>query len=178
MLPMPENKGVTPFRNKFLAGFSLIEVIVALFVLGISLILVMEMFIIGTRGSVFPKNIAIIENLARTKIEEIKNLNFSQVNPGDPESDEKRDKSTDAFLPPEIELGYVNYDFTESDDYADDGSSLSLNDIPPRVDVITQVKDTENDWLRKIVVTLFYKEKGERRYFQLVSYKGNVEERE
>ncbi|MDO9574586.1 MAG: hypothetical protein Q7I94_06290 [Candidatus Contubernalis sp.] len=140
--------------------------------------MVMEMFIAGTKGSIFPKNSAIIENLARGRMEEIKNLSFSKVNPGDPESDEKRDKSADAFLPPEFDLSNVNYVLTESDDYSDDGSSPSLNALPPRADRITQVKGTENDWLKKVSVTLFYKEKGERRYFQLVSYKGNVEERE
>jgi len=46
------------------------------------------------------------------------------------------------------------------------------------MDRITQIKGTENDWLKKIIVTLFYKEKGERNSFQLVSYKANVEKRD
>ena len=167
MLPMRKHK-----------GFTLLEVMIALFVLGGSLFFVMEMFIAGTQGSSFPKNSAIIENLARTKMEEIKNLSFSEVSLGDPESDEKRDKSADAFLPPEFDLSDVNYGLTESDDYIDDGSFPSLHSLPPRMDRITQIKGTENDWLKKIIVTLFYKEKGERNSFQLVSYKANVEKRD
>ena len=151
---------------------------VALFVLGGSIFFVIEMFIFGTQGSVFPKNSAIIENLARGRMEEIKNLNFSEVALGDTESDEKRDKSAGAFLPPAFDLSDVNYALTESDDYSDDGSSSSIHPLPPRVDRITQVKAAENDWLKKVSVTLFYQEKGKTNSFQLVTYKGNVEERE
>lgn len=143
-------------------GFTLIEVLITIAMVGFALIVMMEMFSVAGRGGESVENLSIATNLAQQRIEEIKHLVQSGliINVG-------TGISSGDFLP---FLSSVNTEsylngslyLTESDDCVGAAPSLFKMTPPLRVDRITQV-----EWAggvgtyKKVQVTVFWQEKGE-----------------
>lgn len=149
-------------------GFSLIEVLITVAIVGFGLIAIVEMFNVTGRGSESAENLSIATNLAQERIEEIRHL----VQKGET-----------------IDVGSGTYSFdgnTLSDVVEDTISYLNGNlyltelallpekklGLPGIVDRITQVewKDGEEDTYRKVQVTVFWKEKGKTLSCGLITY--------
>jgi len=68
-------------------GFTLMETMVTLSILLISLTGTLGLFTIGYRNLVMPKHVTAATNIARAKIEEIKNTPFESITTSFPEGD-------------------------------------------------------------------------------------------
>jgi len=67
---------------RFQMGFSLLEVMVAVVVLGFGLLAIMHLFPIGLRASKISQDTTVASFLAQAKIEELKNTGWSQIAEG------------------------------------------------------------------------------------------------
>ena len=148
-------------------GFSLIEALVTVAIVGFGLIAIVEMFNVTGRGSESAENLSIATNLAQERIEEIRHL----VQNGET-----------------IDVGSGTYSFdgnTLSDVVEDTvsylGGNLYLTELdlvtekklglPGAVDRVTQVEWADGaDTYKKVQVTVFWQEKGKTRSTGLVSY--------
>ena len=152
-------------------GFSLIEVLVTVAIVGFGLIAIVEMFNVTGRGSESAENFSIAINLAQERIEEIRHLvqNGVSISIG-------TGSSTGTFLPSLSNVSTDSYldgnlHLAESDDCL--GADPSLSEMTPslRVDRVTHVEWAEDaDTYKKVQVTVFWKEKGETLSTGLVSY--------
>ena len=68
-------------------GFTLIEALVTLSILLISITGTLSLFTIGLKNLAVPKHMTASTNIARTKIEEIKNTDFEYITSSFPEGD-------------------------------------------------------------------------------------------
>ncbi len=77
-------KGFTPhhFWLKNGAGFSLLEVMIAVVVLGFGLLAIMHLFPIGLRASKVSQDTTVASFLAQAKIEELRNTGWNQLSIG------------------------------------------------------------------------------------------------
>lgn len=67
----------TPIRYK--AGFTLLEVMVAVFILGVGLLAIIHLFPIGLKASKISQDTTVASFLAQAKIEELKNTVWSNI---------------------------------------------------------------------------------------------------
>ncbi len=67
------------FPDSKKAGFTLLEVMVAVIVLGFGLLAIMHLFPIGLRASKISQDTTVASFLAQAKIEELKNTGWSQI---------------------------------------------------------------------------------------------------
>ncbi len=166
-------KILPPFGNnkQMKKGFSLIEVLVTVAIVGFGLIAIVEMFNVTGRGSEGAENLSIATNLAQERMEEIRHLAQNGVkisvgtgnNSGDDFLPDLESVSTDSYLDENLYL-------TESDTYRTD-SSLSAMTPSRRVDRVTQVEWAEGEnTYKKVQVTVFWQEKGKTLSMGLVSY--------
>ena len=166
-----EQENSAPFSVIMNKGFSLIEVLVTVAIVGFGLIAIVEMFNVTGRGSESAENLSIATNLAQERMEEIRHLvqNGVSISAG-------TGSSSGAFLP---SLSNVSTDsylggnlyLTESDDCSGAVSSMSEMTPSRRVDRVTQVTWVEgNDTYKKVQVTVFWQEKGETLSCGLVTY--------
>ncbi|MDD5774169.1 MAG: prepilin-type N-terminal cleavage/methylation domain-containing protein [bacterium] len=155
-------KRVPVREKKSLAGFTLLEVLIAVAVTGIALIAIIDIFNSASRAGRQAENLSIALNLAQQRMEDVKNL----VLTGTKISVGTGSNSGDSFLP---DLNDVNTDnffsgnlhLTESNSYSSAAVSLSKMNPPRRVDRITQVSWAEGiNTYKKVQVTVFWQEKG------------------
>jgi prepilin-type N-terminal cleavage/methylation domain-containing protein len=138
-------------------GFSLVEVLIAIVIVGFALIAIIEMFSVVGRGSESAENMAIAANLAQERIEDIRHLVQNGIT---------------------IDVGTGTYSFDSTTlpnvventvSYLNGGLYLTELDLPPEkklglpgiVDRVTQIEWAEGvDTYKKVQVTVFWKEKG------------------
>lgn len=110
------NRKIKTYRGK-IRGFTLIEILTVVFLIGIIALPFTNMFMFGVRGSTNNAEHVLAYNLAREKIEEIKGLPFEAVN-----SDYKnfrdvfldRPKYDDAYYNEDNFVSYFSDVFTDS----------------------------------------------------------------
>ncbi len=158
-------------------GFTLIEVLISVAIVGLALVGMLEMFTVASKGGKISENLSIATNLAQERMEEIKNLVQNGVkisigtgsNTGDDFLPDLESVSTDSYLDGNLYL-------TESDSYFFTSTSLSAMIPVRRVDRITQIEwiddpeTSETEDYKKIQVTVFYQEKGKTTSTGLVTY--------
>ena len=136
--------GFTPhhFWLKNGAGFSLLEVMVAVIILGFGLLAIMHLFPIGLKASKISQDTTLASFLAQAKIEVLKNTGWAQLSGG---------STTEGYdLPIQITVDKVTYSYPEF----------------KRVTTIQDV-ETADPGLKRITVEVFYKPYGAERSVKL-----------
>ena len=59
-------------------GFTLIEIVLAIFIIGVALVTLLSMFSLGLKGDVFAREMTVATNLAQEIMEEIKSKEFEE----------------------------------------------------------------------------------------------------
>ena len=65
-------------------GFTLIEIVLAIFIIGVALVTLLSMFSMGLKGDVFAREMTIASTLAQELMEEIKSQEFEEPRPDTP----------------------------------------------------------------------------------------------
>lgn len=156
-------------------GFTLVELLLAIAIIGLTLGATLEMFIASSKTNEQSMNEAIALNLAQQRIEEIKKLQYGGVtiNAG------TGSNSADGFLPAlnnvATDVYLTNFYLTDSNTYRPNSSLLKM-DPQRRVDIITQIEwvddssgGTTQDY-KKIKVTVFWQELDETKSVFLATY--------
>lgn len=151
-------------------GFSLVEVLVTIVIVGFALIATIHMFSVAGRGSESAENLATATNLAQGRIEEIRHLvqNGITVDVG------HGTYSFDGTTLPNVVKNDVVY-------FADSDNPLYLTELdlapekklglPGTVDRVAQLEWVEGvDTYKKVQVTIFWFEKGEPLSCGFVTY--------
>ncbi len=135
---------------RFQTGFSLLEVMVAVVVLGFGLLAIMHLFPIGLRASKISQDTTTASFLAQQKIEGLKNVTFTGGGFAD-------GVTTEGYDPPiQITVDKVTYSYPGF----------------KRVTTI-QTKEADEPILKRITTEVFYKPYGGERSVKLVTLRTN-----
>jgi Tfp pilus assembly protein PilV len=144
-------------RRAFPTGFSLIEALIAVVIVGFALVAIIEMFSAAGRGSESAENLSAATNLAQERIEEIRHLVQNGISV---------DAGTGTYSFNSTTLANVVEDTVS---YLEGSLYLTELDLPAEkklglpgtVDRVTQVEWAEGaDTYKKVQVTVFWQEKG------------------
>jgi prepilin-type N-terminal cleavage/methylation domain-containing protein len=160
-------------------GFTILETVVAIFIVSVSLVLILDTFTVSATGGARAGNLSFALNLAQERIEEIKNIAAG----GTILQEGTGTNPADAFLPALNKVSVIAYPanlyLTESNYYqVHYGTSASLSGMNParRIDRITQLEwiddpdDGSNQDYLKVTVTVFWSEGNKTTSAALVSY--------
>ncbi len=78
------NSGVLIFSRH--RGFTLVEIMVAIFILTVALLGLASVTVVVVKGNSFSKTMTTATTLAKDKMEELRNANFAGIAPGGPET--------------------------------------------------------------------------------------------
>lgn len=159
----------------FLPGFTLIEILIATFIIGLTLVAAIEMFVVTTKTNEESGNDVIALNLVQQRLEEVKKLQYGGVNiivgTGSNAADgflpALTDVSTDVYL--------TGFYLTDSNTYRVNSSLAKMNP-QRRLDLITRINwvddlfgGTAQDY-KQVNVTAFWQESGRIKSLSLSTY--------
>ena len=131
-------------RRRGETGFSLLEVMVAVVILGFGLLAIMHLFPVGLKASKISQDTTVASFLAQAKMEELKNTGWAQLSVG---------STTEGYEPP-IQIT------VDKETYSYPGFK--------RVTTVQNVETTDPG-LKRITVEVFYKPYGAERCVKLVT---------
>lgn len=131
-------------ENRFLMGFTLIEIIIAIGILSVGIVLVLSLFPKGLLLGREAKDITVASNLAQEKIEEYILKNYDEITVGITESRQRVD--SDSSSP------FYIYEREVLADYLDTNLNVSMIDVE----------------IKKITVNMYWNHEGREKNIQLV----------
>lgn len=162
-------------KRGFLTGFTLVELLLATFIIGLTLVAAIEMFVVSTKTDEESGNEIIALNLVQQRLEEVKKLQYAGVDI----SVGTGTNTADGFLPALTEVSTDEYltgfYLTDSNVYRA-GSSLLKMSPQRRLDLITQISWVDDLYggsaqdYKQVKVTAFWQEPSQIKSFSLSTY--------